>query len=199
MTTPGRQPARQPSNTDEADLLARVADGDEQAFERLYMIYHRRLSRFLMRFSNHYSFAEDVINDTLYIVWNKAGDFVGRSTVSTWITGIAYRRALKALEAGRTRQTREADASWQQHVLSGDAVAGVDDVAVQDDWLRRGLDRLPVEQRMALELAYFMGHSCEEIAEIAQCPVNTVKTRLFHARRRLREALPALSDPEGRH
>ena len=60
------------------------------------------------------------------------------------------------------------------------------------DWVAQGLLTLPLEQRIALELAYFMGHSCEEIATITDCPVSTVKARMFHARERLRKTLPSL-------
>lgn len=193
----GVDPAASTANVAETDLLTRVAAGDEQAFERLYVIYHRRLSRFLMRFADHYSFAEEVINDTMYIVWTKADEFAGRSKVSTWITGIAYRRALKALDARRVRSTRESEAWRDRTTTVGTTAPAVDGQALDADWLGAGLAGLPVEQRMALELAYVLGHSCEEIAEIADCPANTVKTRLFHARRRLRDALPALGDPDG--
>jgi RNA polymerase sigma-70 factor, ECF subfamily len=60
------------------------------------------------------------------------------------------------------------------------------------DWVAHGLSRLPMEQRLALELAYNMGHSIEEIAEITGSPVGTVKARMFHAREKLRQYLPAL-------
>src|SRR5258707_10440612 len=86
---------------DEGDrrLLARVAAGDREAFRELYIMYHRRLARFLTRLTRQYEIAEEVINDTLWAVWRKAGDFRGDSRVSTWIMGIAYRRALKSLRA----------------------------------------------------------------------------------------------------
>jgi RNA polymerase sigma-70 factor (ECF subfamily) len=65
------------------------------------------------------------------------------------------------------------------------------DTEVQD-WLKHGLNQLPVEQRLTLELAYHMGHSLEEIAAITECPVGTVKARMFHAREKLRQYLPTL-------
>src|SRR5512134_3594333 len=85
------------TNDRERQLLRRVADGDRQAFQTLYLAYHRRLARFLTRVTRRYDVAEEVINDTLWVVWCKAGQFRGESQVSTWIMGIAYRRALKAL------------------------------------------------------------------------------------------------------
>ena len=69
--------------------------------------------------------------------------------------------------------------------------------AEAEDWLGRALNGLPTEQRAVLELTYYLGYSCEEIAAIMECPVNTVKTRMFHARQKLRVALPALAKPQG--
>jgi RNA polymerase sigma-70 factor (ECF subfamily) len=67
----------------------------------------------------------------------------------------------------------------------------------QKDWIKKGLDRLPLEQRLILELAYGLGHSIEEIAAITCSPIGTVKTRMFHAREKLRHYLPALGTPRG--
>lgn len=63
------------------------------------------------------------------------------------------------------------------------------------EWLDVALQRLPREQRIVIELAYHVGHSCEEIACIMQCPVNTVKTRMFQARRKLKPLLIKLAGP----
>jgi RNA polymerase sigma-70 factor (ECF subfamily) len=60
------------------------------------------------------------------------------------------------------------------------------------DWLVQALEQLPIEQRLAVELCYELGYSCEEISTIMGCPVNTVKTRLFHARAKLQKLLPVL-------
>jgi RNA polymerase sigma-70 factor (ECF subfamily) len=78
-------------------------------------------------------------------------------------------------------------------------VASTDDAETDGEWLALGLSRLPVEQRMALELTYTLGHSCEEVAAILDCPVNTVKTRLFRARETLKQVLPALAGMTGDH
>jgi RNA polymerase sigma-70 factor, ECF subfamily len=173
------------SNARELELLRQVAAGDRTAFKELYLIYHRRLARFLMRMTSRHDLIEEVINDTLWTVWLKAGDFRGDSLVSTWIVGITYRRALKALRrhgAARPMLVEE--------------VAVAPDVQLEDEnreWLGRALAELPLEQRMVMEFSYLMGHSCEEIAQIMQCPVNTVKTRMFHAREKLRRSLPRLA------
>src|SRR6201992_3912919 len=83
----------------ESELIKKIAQGDRRAFEELYNLYHRRLARFLTRLPRRYDVAEEVINDTFWIVWKKAGDFRGDSQPSTWILGIAYRRARNAFRA----------------------------------------------------------------------------------------------------
>jgi RNA polymerase sigma-70 factor, ECF subfamily len=172
----------------EVQLLRLVALQDRPAFEELYNAYHRRLSRFLLRLAPRYDFAEEVINDTFWVVWQKAADFRGASRVSTWIMGIAYRRALRALRD--ERQISSADRRLCDE--SADARDDSDNVREVQDWIAHGLEVLPEEQRLTLELAYFMGHSCEEIAVITGCAVGTVKARMFHAREKLRRALPTL-------
>lgn len=173
----------------ERELLRRVHARDREAFRELYIAYHRRLARFLMRVTRRYEIAEEIINDTMWIVWRQAGSFRHESRVSTWILGIAYRRTLKAL--------RDLDVHGARRAvdLEDEALTAPDEFAQSElhEWLLRGLDKLPLEQRMVLEFAYDLGNSCEEIAVIMECPVNTVKTRLFHARRKLREILPALA------
>jgi RNA polymerase sigma-70 factor, ECF subfamily len=171
----------------DAALLRRVVQQDRRAFEELYNSYHRRLSRFLMRLAPRFDFAEEIINDTFWVVWCKAAEFRGASRVSTWIMGIAYRRALRALRSERHHAAALRDPL-------PDEAGGIDhgEEGVTQDWIAQALATLPAEQRLALELAYFMGHSCEEIAAITEAPVGTVKARMFHAREKLREALPAL-------
>jgi RNA polymerase sigma-70 factor, ECF subfamily len=178
---------------DEADLVRRVAAGERTALEALYRGYQPRLARFLGRTTRRADVIEEVINDTFWIVWQKADRFRGDSRVSTWIMGIAYRCTLKCL---RDRGASPADPLPDDS--SAWAVADPTADREMQDWVAKGLARLPVEQRMALELAYGGGHSLEEIASIMDCQVTTVKARMFHARVKLRHLLPALAgDTQG--
>jgi len=169
------------------ELLVAVAAGSRQALEELYLTYHRRLARFLSRFTPRYENVEEVINDTFLAVWQSAKDFRHASQVSTWIIGIAYRTALKSL-----RRQKHHTAAGSLDDYPEPTVDPTSETEIQD-WLRHGLNQLPVEQRLTLELAYHMGHSLEEIAAITECPVGTVKARMFHAREKLRQYLPNLS------
>jgi RNA polymerase sigma-70 factor (ECF subfamily) len=179
------------NNEAELELIRRITRRDRAALRELYLLYHRRLSRFLMRLTQRQDLAEEVINDTLLAVWNSAERFRGDSRVSTWIVGIAYRRALKSL---RRRSFEIIGMEETETLVAADSVQAFEN----QNWIEGALDDLPIEQRLCLELAYVLGHSCEEIAAITSCSVNTVKTRLFHARRKLSTLLPRLAgNPAG--
>ncbi len=186
MTSPPPA-ARAADNERELALLRLVAQGDRQAFARLHADYFPRLGRFLARLSQRQELVEEAINDTFWVVWQKAGDFRGASLVSTWIMGIAYRCALKALRRSEGAATEPLSEDYEDP-----GAAGLQADQELRDWLGKGLRHLPLEQRTTLELAYYMGHSCDEIAEIMDCAVGTVKARMFHARVKLRNLLPAL-------
>jgi len=171
------------------ELIARIGAGDRKALEELYNLYHRRMARFLMRLTHRYDLAEEIINDTFWVVWRKARDFRGESQPSTWIFGIAYRKARNAF--------RSASRLAAQTSLEALPAASEPFVAEElRDWLQQALAQLPSEQRLAVQLCYELGYSCEEIAAITNCPINTVKTRLFHARAKLQRFLPQLAGNE---
>ena len=173
------------------DLLRRISCADRDAFHQLYLDYHKRLTRFLVRVTSCYDELEEVINDALMVVWQRAGEFRGASRVSTWIFGIAYHRALKSIRRAKTRSN-----AIQFEIRDGEAV--VDDStreAENRQLLDLGLACLPEEQRLVLVLAYYRDFSCEQIAAIVGCPVNTVKSRMFHARRKLRTIISTVAAP----
>jgi RNA polymerase sigma-70 factor, ECF subfamily len=174
----------------EVDLITRVGQGDRRAFEELYNLYHRRMARFLTRLTRRYDLAEEIINDTFWVVWRKARSFRGDSQPSTWILGIAYRKARNAFRS--SARLMEKNLQLEPLPPTTEEPAGTEELR---EWLARALAALPVEQRLAVELCYELGHSCEEIATIMGCPVNTVKTRLFHARAKLQKLLPQLATP----
>ncbi|CAB3725378.1 RNA polymerase sigma factor [Paraburkholderia rhynchosiae] len=176
-------------DAEDAALLQRISAPDKSALAALYREYHRRLVRFLGRFTRRDDVIEEVINDTFMIVWQKAGEFRGQSRVSTWLMGIAYRVTLKALRQGGL----PAEPQHDYDGLSTEPFAEHETT----DWVTKGLTRLAPEQRIVMELAYVMGHSLEEIAEITESPVSTVKARMFHARVKLRNLLPALAGVDG--
>lgn len=186
LKRPERREARSPASG-EGELLARVASGDLQAFERLYRLYQPRLTRFLATLLKRPQLIEEVLDDTMMVVWQTAGRFRGSSKPSTWIFAIAYRKACKA----RVR--------WPDPVEDPAADTRVSAEPGPDDELdhqrlraalMRAMDTLSPDHRAVVDLTYFHGMGYREIAQIVGCPVDTVKTRMFHARRRLRQAMP---------
>jgi RNA polymerase sigma-70 factor, ECF subfamily len=175
--------------TQDRELLTRVATGDRAALNELYRGYHARLRRFLSLCLQQDSI-DEVINDTFMVVWRKSRDFRNASQVSTWIIGIAYRTAIRE----HRRQKRYA--TWVG--LDECPESCVDSTAQTEtwDWLQQGLGSLSRDQQLVLLLAYGVGYAVEEIAALTFVPVGTVKTRLFHARNKLRRFLPGIGgDP----
>lgn len=181
-----RQEGRSATQRDEVVLVVRAAGGDAEAFEALYRCFYPRLRRFLERMTRRPQLVEEILNDTMLVVWRKAHTYNFRSKVSTWIFAIAFRKALKAVKrvddpvayepeegANPTRWGPEDELmAHQLHLL-----------------LSRAMTSLSAEQRAVIELTYYQGCAYREIAEIMGCPIDTVKTRMFHARRRLKVLL----------
>jgi RNA polymerase sigma-70 factor (ECF subfamily) len=186
--------AQTPSGETDLLLLDRITAGDRDAFEELYAAYYQRLLRFIYRVTRQLELAQEGVNDVMLVVWRNSESFGRRSKVSTWIMGIAFRKALKLLDGSRRWRYRFKAADfddWSERAEDFEEPSENRDLR---DLLDQALKRLSPEQRAVVELTYFAGCSYEEIAVIASCPVNTVKTRMFHARAKLRRLLPALGD-----
>lgn len=185
---------RQEQPLDDVLLIERVADGDRTAFRELYRTYYPRLFGYVLRMIGRPEVVEEVLDDVLMVVWRKAHRFERRSRVSTWIFGIAYRQTLRALRArGRSPRFEELDS---ESVLAPDSPERDAHRRQRAERLERALRALSPEQRAVVELTYFEGLSYPEIARIAGCPVGTVKSRMFHARRKLRRLVAELENDE---
>ena len=170
----------------ERTLIDAVAARQLQAFETLYRSYHARLTRFLDRMTRRAGLVDEIVNDTMYVVWESAGRYNGECKVSTWIFAIAYRKALKALRR-LDEPLADVDPDAQASLEPGpEQLLGRRET---NKALADALSALSVEHRAVVELTYFHGAGYREIAQIVDCPVDTVKTRMFHARRRLRDLL----------
>lgn len=182
------------ATTREWDCIRQIAQGDRRAFERLYREYAPRVFRFAFRMIRDRTKSEEVTNDVMLEVWKGADRFEGRSTPSTWILGIARHRTLNAVRGKTLHLTALEDAA--EVVDEAPTVeAGIDQLAVTQR-LRVALEQLPPEQREVVEMTFMEGMSYKQIAEIAHCPENTVKTRMFHAKRKLEPLLAELA-PNG--
>jgi RNA polymerase sigma factor (sigma-70 family) len=166
----------------DAELLGLVAGGDRHAFEVLYRAYFPRLTRFLNRMTRNVQAIEEIVNDVMLVVWQKAASFDGSCKVSTWIFAIAYRQCCKMLHKLDDPLDSFPDAIASE--TSCQPERQFEQLRLADE-LGAALDTLPLAQRAAFQLTFYHDMSCAEVADIMDCPVNTVKTRLFHARRRL--------------
>lgn len=187
-----------PRASDETDsvLMQRIADGDRDAFKELYALYQRRMFAYLTKLLQARETVEEVFNDVMFEVWRQAGDFRGESKVATWVFGIAHNKALNV----RRAQGKRVIVDLEQAREAPTTVAGVQALAEQSnlgEMIRRALTQLSKEHRAVIELAFYQGFSYAEIARIVNCPVNTVKTRMFHARRQLRELLSKIGFARG--
>jgi len=167
----------------EEELIRKVANRDRRALRQLYDLYYPRLARFLLRVTTDQEVTREVINDVFLIAWQKADEFRGDSHVSTWLIGIAYRQALKAVRRCKTTvPLSEVD----EESASESSEPG--NLTLQID-MERLMGCLGPEQRAVMELTYYFGCTYKEVGEILDCPENTVKTRMFYARQKIQDRL----------
>ena len=181
------------TNAAEVLLLRRAADNDREAFDELFQNYHPRLFTFLFRLTRSHGSAEELANDVLLTLWKDAGRFRGESKVSTWVFGIAYRKALAHL---RKRKLKFVTFIEHEETAQDSNSVDLDGQFEREDWVRQGVESLPPKQKLTVMLVYFLGLSCEETAGVTGVPVSTVKTRMFHARRKMKQYLIASSVPQ---
>ena len=182
------------ATSDEA-LIGRIAGGDKVAMQVLFARHHVRVYRFVLRLVRNETTAEDLISEVFLDVWRQAAKFESRSAVSTWLLAIARFKALSSL---RKRSEEE---------LDDETAAAIEDtgddpeVAVQkkdkSEALRKCLIQLSPDHREIIDLVYYHEKSIEEVAEIIGIPENTVKTRMFYARKKLSELLEAAGVDRG--
>jgi RNA polymerase sigma-70 factor, ECF subfamily len=182
------------STSDEV-LIGRIANGDRLAMQVLYARHHVRVFRFVVRLVRDHATAEDLISEVFLDVWRQAGRFAGRSSASTWMLAIARFKALSAL---RRRPGEEFDA---------DSAAAIEDDADDPEIalekkdksasIRKCLEGLSAQHREIVDLVYYHDKSVEEVAQIVGIPENTVKTRMFYARKKLAERLKAAGIERG--
>lgn len=171
---------------EEARLLGLILQGDREAFEELYRLYYPRLTRFLLNLIRRPTLVEEVLNDTMMVVWDRADSFNGASKLSTWIFAIAYRKAMKGL---RRQDEAVEDRDAEQRISPGASPEEQSAHHRIHALLLKAMDELSPAHRAVVDLTYFHELGYREIATILECPVDTVKTRMFHAKRHLRRKL----------
>lgn len=166
----------------ERQWIGLIADKrDRSSMDLLYHAYRSKLGSFLYRMIASRSMVEDIYNEVMLIVWRKAETFNGDSKVSTWIFSIAYRQALQVMRKEDKHASDEFDEQDFSHQQ--------DDLIEEKQLLRKALKCLSENHRRVVELSYFCGWNYKEIANIVNSSENTIKTRMFHAKQKLKENL----------
>jgi len=180
-----------PAALEDTILLEEIAGGDRQAFKTLYIKYQPRLIKFCSRLlKNDISIAADVADEALIEVWRSAGSFSGKSLPSTWIHSIARFRTIAYLRKNKEVLLDDDSASIN---LEDTSLSAEDNIFINDrnDQLIEGLGKLSNKHREIIELVYFRELSIKDISAMLAISDNTVKTRMFYARKHLKSILTA--------
>ena len=173
--------------TDE-NLVRRCQAGDNSAFDQLVYKYQELVFRLAYRIVGSYADVEEIAQEVFLRAYRGIKNFRGDAAFSTWLTRIAVNYCIKTLNGRKPEMLFERLTSLIS--LSKEALQ---DTAVEREeqrvMVRRALERLPPKHKAVIVLLYFEERSCEEIAEILECSIGTVKSRLYHARQKLKELL----------
>jgi RNA polymerase sigma-70 factor (ECF subfamily) len=171
--------------TSDNALIAKVAGGSRLAMQLLFVRHHARVYRFILRMVGSAAVAEDISSEVFLTVWQQAGRFQQRSSVSTWLLAIARNKALTEVREWRGEESAEAEESADPAEDPEDAYRAKHRRRI----LRNCLSRLSREHREILDLVYYQDKSVREVAQILGIPRNTVKTRMFYARKKLSQLM----------
>ena len=179
-------------------LLGRIEQKDEGAFRELYCAFSRKLYAYVLRQLSDPAQAEEIVADTLYEVWKAPAKFRGESQFSTWLIGIARNKVLMHWR-GRKPDADHDDVADLAEQLPSDAPGAFDIMADQQrsEGVRTCVDKLGTDHRECVHLVFYQGMALAEVARIQQIPEGTVKTRLFHARQKLKQCLQRMLAREG--
>ena len=171
-------------------LLMAVAAGDRLALQKLFVRYNVRVFRFLLRMVGDHAVAEEIMNEVFLEVWQHAGRYEGRSSPLTWMLAIGHNKAISTLRK-RREVTGLADDEMPEIADPDDTPELTAQKEDKSRLIRACIERLSVEHRTILDLVYYQESSIGEVSKILNIPENTVKTRMFYARKKLSEALKA--------
>ncbi len=170
----------------EESLIKEIAKGNEEALRSFIKLYERRVFMFAYSLLRCYEDAEEATSETFFQVWRSAKKFEGRSRVSSWVLGIARNVCMSMLRKKlKNPPTVE--------LFDSDVVFEVEDVEVDLELLKNALELLSPNHREVLHLVYYEEMPYEEISQVLGVPVNTVKTRVHYAKKKLAEIIKELT------
>jgi RNA polymerase sigma-70 factor (ECF subfamily) len=176
-----------PAELSDKALVQLMVDEDKRALKLLYMRHHDRVRRFVMSLTGNESTAEEVVNEVFLEVWRHAGQFEGRSQVSTWLMAIARFKTISECRRRSEAQLDERSAAVIEDPSDTPAVSM--DKRERSDILQKCLAKLTPLHREVINLIYYQGKKIEEVAQFTGAPVSTIKTRMHYARSRMADLL----------
>ncbi|UJR83997.1 RNA polymerase sigma factor [Sandaracinus amylolyticus] len=192
----GRTAHQAPASSEQA-LVERLKRGDAAALGEAYDRHHEAVRAFARRLLGNEAAAEDLVHDVFVALPGLVGRFEGRSSLRTYLVSIACNHARHAKRA----TARRLGALERLHAEPRDSTPDLEAAEERRqlaETMRRLLDALPMEQRVAVVLCVVEERTSVEASEIMGVPEATVRTRLFHARRKMREMLEAEARAEAR-
>jgi RNA polymerase sigma-70 factor (ECF subfamily) len=177
-----------PEESEIVALLRRMERKEESALAELHRLFSKKIFAFALHRLGHSDEAESVVIDTLYEIWKDPSRFRGESTVQTWILGIARFKALSLL---RARSDSHEDIDSYAELIESDDPGPLRQMEnkYQEQAVKNCMSKLKSDHRECLHLVFYQGLSLAEVAEIQAIPENTVKTRLFYARKNIKFCL----------
>jgi RNA polymerase sigma-70 factor, ECF subfamily len=171
-----------------ADLLSKIGARDEAAMRDLYRAFSRKIYAYAINHLHDPGRCEEIVVDTMHEVWKHPERFRGESKFSTWLIGIARHKMLDAF------RQRHPDHEELDEALPSEDAGAFDELAQKQrrEGVQHCMEKLSEEHRECLHLVFYEGFSVNEVAEVQKVPQNTVKTRLFHARQKIKTCLSLL-------
>lgn len=177
---------------EDIDLVKRIGSKEMAAMEALYRRHENIVYRFALKKLNNEFEAAEIVNTVMLEVWNSAARFEGRSKVTTWLIGIAHHRIIDLM-----RKRKQNHVAFDEIEPIADETDDADMhkvvfAAQTREFINRCLDKLRGEHKQVMELLFFQEFSYEEIAESMACSIGTIKSRIFNARKQLKQCLGIL-------
>lgn len=173
-----------------AELLARVASGDQNAFAELYDLLSARVFGLILRIVVNRAQSEEVLQEVFFEIWQSAARFApNKGQGRSWILTIAHRRAVDRVRASQSSSDRDVRVGMRDIEVAHDSVAEQVQLSIEGERVGRALTQLPEAQREAIVLAYYGGYSQSEISVLTGTPLGTIKTRMRDGMSRLRTAM----------
>jgi RNA polymerase sigma-70 factor (ECF subfamily) len=176
-------------------LLLDIAGRDQPSLEAFYALFETTVYRFALSRLNDSHAASDILNEVMMEVWKSAGRFKGQSRVSTWLLGITLHKVIDHDRKQTRHKAQELDENVIANMVDNSDIDHAQVmVGVQDaEALQQCVQGLPDNHREVIHLAFFEDLGYEEIAAIVECPLGTVKSRVYHAKSMLKKCLSSVA------